>query len=80
MPEDCLEVESKKVFVVTMGDNRDKAIRNLNQMLESNPAWSELDAIRQDRLHFVDRALFNSKPNARWAESYETLSDIFLEK
>ena len=78
--ESVIRQNPYRIFVVTMGDNRDKAIRNLNQMLESNPAWSELDAIRQDRLHFVDRALFNSKPNARWAESYETLSDIFLEK
>ena len=78
--ESVIRQNPYRIFVVTMGDNRDKAIRNLNQMLESNPAWSELDAIRQDRLHFVDRALFNSKPNARWAESYETLSDIFFEK
>ena len=78
--ESVIRQNPYRIFVVTMGDNRDKAIRNLNQMLESNPAWSELDAIRQDRLHFVDRALFNSTPNARWAESYETLSDIFFEK
>lgn len=68
------------IFVVTMGDNSEKAINNLNQMMEANPAWGSLDATQQGRLHVMDRNLFNSKPNARWAESYEELSNIFLGK
>ena len=61
-----------------MGDNSEKAIQNLNQMLQSNPAWGSLEAIAQNRLHIMERNLFNSKPNARWAESYEVLSKIFI--
>ena len=78
--ESVIRQNPYRIFVVTMGDNSEKAIHNLNQMLESNPAWGSLEAIRQDRLHFMDRTLFNSKPNVRWAESYETLSNIFLGK
>lgn len=66
------------IFVVTMGDNSEKALRNLEQMMESNPAWGSLEAVQKGRLYIMDRALFNSKPNARWAESYEKLSEIFL--
>ena len=66
------------IFVVTMGDNSEKALRNLEQMMESNPAWGSLEAVQQGRLYVMDRVLFNSKPNARWAESYEKLSEIFL--
>ena len=66
------------VFVVTMGDNSEKALQNLAQMLESNPAWGSLDAVQEGRVYIMDRDLFNSKPNARWAESYEKLSEIFL--
>ena len=69
-----------RIFVVTMGDNSEKALQNLSQMLESNPAWGSLEAIAQNRLHVMDRVLFNSKPNARWAESYEELCNIFLGK
>ena len=66
------------IFVVTMGDNSEKALRNLEQMMQSNPAWGSLEAVQQGRLYVMDRVLFNSKPNARWAESYEKLSEIFL--
>ena len=77
--ESVIRQNPYRIFVVTMGGNDEKAISNLNQMLESNPAWGTLDAIRQGRLHIMDRELFNSKPNARWAESYETLSKLLLE-
>lgn len=77
--ESVIRQNPYRIFVVTMGGNDEKAIGNLNQMLESNPAWGTLDAIRQGRLHIMDRELFNSKPNARWAESYETLSKLLLE-
>ena len=65
------------IFVVTMGDNNEKALQNLNQMMESSPAWGSLEAVQAGRLHVMDRELFNSKPNARWAESYEKLSEMF---
>lgn len=77
--ESVIRQNPYRIFVVTMGDNSEKAIRNLHQMLESNPAWGSLEAVAKDRIHIMDRNLFNSKPNARWAESYEKLSSIFFE-
>lgn len=76
--ESVIRQNPYRIFVVTMGDNSEKAIQNLNQLLQSNPAWGSLEAIAQNRLHIMERNLFNSKPNARWAESYEVLSNIFL--
>ena len=67
-----------RIFVVTMGDDTEKAIDNLNQMMNENPAWGTLDAVAEGRLHLMERKLFNIKPNADWAESYEKLSEILL--
>ena len=53
---------------------------NLSQMMGENPAWGTLEAVRENRLYVMDRKLFNNKPNAKWAESYEKLSEILLEK
>ena len=78
--ESVIQREPRHVFVVTMGDDTAKAMENLTRMLEENPAWGGLSAIREGRLHIMDRRLFNIKPNAEWAESYEILSDILLEK
>ena len=76
--ESIIRQEPYRIFVVTMGDDTEKAIDNLNQMMNENPAWGTLDAVAEGRLHLMERKLFNIKPNADWAESYEKLSKILL--
>lgn len=76
--ESVIQQEPYRIFVVTMGSNPQKAMDNLNQMLRENPAWGTLNAVAEGRLHLMERNLFNIKPNARWAESYETLREIYL--
>ena len=43
------------------------------RMLEENPAWGTLEAVREGRIYFMDKQLYNLKPNARWAEAYAYL-------
>ena len=76
--ESIIRQEPYRIFVVTMGDDTEKALDNLNQMMNENPAWGTLDAVAEGRLHLMERKLFNIKPNADWAESYEKLSEILL--
>ena len=76
--ESIMRQEPYRIFVVTMGDDTEKAIDNLNQMMNENPAWGTLDAVAEGRLYLMERKLFNIKPNADWAESYEKLSEILL--
>lgn len=76
--ESIIRQEPYRIFVVTMGDDTEKAIDNLNQMMNENPAWGTLDAVAEGRLHLMEKKLFNIKPNADWAESYEKLSEILL--
>ena len=76
--ESIIRQEPYRIFVVTMGDDSQKAMDNLNQMMNENPAWGTLEAVAEGRLHLMDRKLFNMKPNADWAVSYEILSDLLL--
>ena len=69
-----------RIFVVTMGSNDEKAKKTLENMINENPAWRTLEAISADRLHVMDKTLFNLKPNARFAQAYEILSDILQDK
>ena len=75
--ESIIRQEPYHIFVVTMGDDTAVAKNNLSRMMEENPAWDTLEAVREGRMHFMERKLFNLKPNARWAEAYETLCEIF---
>ena len=68
------------VFVVTMGSDTEAAKRSLENMIKDSPAWSKLEAIKDGRLHIMDKRLFNLKPNARWAESYGVLYEKLTEK
>ena len=77
--ESIIRQEPYHIFVVTMGDDNQKTMENLQRMMEENPAWGGLRAVKEGRLHLMDRNLFNLKPNARWAQAYETLCKILLE-
>ena len=68
------------VFVATMGSDTEAAKRSLENMIKDSPAWSTLEAIKDGRLHIMDKRLFNLKPNARWAESYGVLYEKLTEK
>ena len=77
--ENIIKQEPYHIFVVAMGDDK-KAHESLAKVMEENPAWSTLEAVKQNRLHFMDRKMFNLKPNVRWAQSYEKLCELLCEK
>ena len=68
------------IFVVTMGSDTEAAKRSLENLIKENPAWNTLEAVREGRLHVMDKTLFNLKPNDRWAESYEILYEKLTKK
>lgn len=76
--ESVIRQDPYRIFVVTMGKDTEKALENISRMMDENPAWKTLPAVLENRVHVMDRKLFNIKPNAKWAESYEKLSEILL--
>ena len=75
--ESVIREEPYRIFAVSMGDET-AARNNLTKTMEENPAWGRLDAVAQNRLHIMDKRLFNLKPNANWAKAYEQLTKILL--
>lgn len=78
--ESIISRKPYRIFVVVMGDDTEAAKDKLSSVMEENPAWGELEAVKENRLYFMDKKLFNLKPNARWAESYEQLVEILRKK
>lgn len=74
--EVILQADPEHIFVVFQGSDVAKAQALLDKTLLSNPAWETLTAVREGRFHVMDPALYNLKPNARWGEAYEKLSQI----
>ncbi|MBR6719406.1 MAG: ABC transporter substrate-binding protein [Clostridia bacterium] len=77
--ESIIKEDPYRIFIVQMGDDAESAKENVNNMFYENSAWRSLTAVKEGRVHFMDKRLFSLKPNARWGESYEILTDI-LEK
>ena len=78
--EAVIREKPQYIFVVTMGSDTEAAKRSLENLIKENPAWSTLDAVMEGRLYVMDKALFNLKPNDRWAESYEILYEKLTKK
>lgn len=78
--EAIIKEEPYHIFVVTMGSDTKAAMESLESLINENPAWNTLDAIKEDRMYVMDKKLFNLKPNANWANSYQELYEILKGK
>lgn len=73
--EEVISADPDYIFVTTMGDEQ-KALEYLDSLIEENPAWSELTAVKENHYVVLPKDLFHYKPNNRWGESYEYLAKI----
>ena len=48
----------------------------VQQFLMEHPAWSQLSAVKNERVYYMEKTLYNLKPNHRWGEAYEKLYEI----
>ncbi len=69
--EAVIKADPDIIFVTLMGN--EKSARAYVDSLFASPAWQTLDAVKNGRVVFLPRELFQYKPNARWAEAYEFL-------
>ncbi len=77
--ESILQANPDRIFIVQVGDDADAVKQHIQNMFEENPAWYELDAVKEGRVHYMDKRLYNLKPNAYWGEAYEMLEEILAE-
>jgi len=74
--EHILAQDPDYIFFVQQGDDEAGTKANIRRMMEDNPAWLELTAVKEGRVYFMDKALFGVKPNHRWGEAYEIVEEI----
>lgn len=77
--ESILAADPDRIFVVQVGDDADAMRANVENMFAENPAWYELTAVKEGRVHYMDKRLYNLKPNAYWGDAYEQLEAILAE-
>ena len=77
--EGILLSDPDKIFVLQMGDDMETVKREIYRLFDENPLWYELEAVKEGRVYFMEKRLYNIKPNARFAEAYEELEKILNE-
>lgn len=75
--EEIIKQDPDMILVTFMGDEN-SAKAYLEKTWETNPAWNGLTAVKQHGYVFLQKDLFHFKPNARWADAYETLYKILF--
>ncbi len=76
--EAVLREDPKFIFISTMGD--DEAARVHMESVLKTPAWQALSAVKNGRVFYLPRELFQYKPNAKWDLAYEYLIGIVYEQ
>ena len=77
--ERILQMDPDYIFIAQRGDDREGMIRNVEAMMQENPAWLQLTAVKEGRIYYMDKNLYNLKPNHRWGEAYEKLEAILAD-
>lgn len=67
------------IFFVQLGDDAEGTQERIRQFFAENPAWASLTAVQEGRVYYLDKHLYNMKPNARWGEAYLALEAILRE-
>ena len=76
--EEILRQNPEIIFITSMGD--EEASRAYVTSLFTDSVWSTLGAVKNGRYYFLEKDLFQYKPNAKWLEAYKTLAEILYEE
>lgn len=57
---------------VSEEDSKEK----LETLINGNPVWDSLDAVKEGRVYYLPKALFQYRPNHQYRESYEMLAEL----
>jgi iron complex transport system substrate-binding protein len=74
--EHIIESDPDYIFFVQRGDNEEGMKDHVQRTLMEQPAWAELTAVKNGHVYFMEKNLYNLKPNHRWGDAYQKLEDI----
>ena len=78
--EYILKENPQYIFITQRGDDVEGMKKFVEKYFDEHPLWKELSAVKEGRVYFMDKALYNLKPNHRWGEAYSKLQEILLDE
>ena len=77
--EYILQEDPDYIFITQRGDDEEGMKAFVSNYFDEHPAWKQLSAVKNGHVYFMDKNLYNLKPNHRWAEAYRGLWEILSE-
>mgnify|MGYP002515267182 FL=1 len=78
--EKILQLDPDHIFFIQRGDDTEGMKAYIESFLGEHPAWAQLSAVKEGRVHIVDKSLFGLKPNHRWGEAYKAAEEILRDE
>ena len=73
--ETLAEQNPEIIFVTSMG-KIDEIKANMQQNIETNPAWQSIGAIKKNQLYYLPQDLFLLSPGLRYPEAVDTMAKL----
>lgn len=78
--EAIVDAQPDRIFFVETGNDPKEIREYVDSLFSDDPLWQSLDCVKEGKVYFMEKELYNLKPNARFAESYEKLEKILYEE
>lgn len=72
--EKIVEEDPDIIFVCETGSDVEAVAETRKKLIEDDPVWSGLTAVKEGRYHVLSKDLFTYMPNERFAEAYRILA------
>ena len=74
--EHILLADPDFIFLVQQGDDAEGTRAAMDAFIAHNPGWQTLTAVREGRVHTLDKRRYSLKPNALWGDAYSDLAEL----
>ncbi len=73
--EQVYAMNADMILITQMGDEGETK-KQLEELVGGNPVWEDLNAVKNDRVYFLEKGLFHNKPNHRYQEAYLKMAQL----
>ena len=71
--EDLYALAPDLIFLSEFGDTN---LDTLKELYGEDPVWNSLDAVKENKLFSLEKALFHNKANQKYDQSYRTMAQL----
>lgn len=64
------------MILVQCHSDTEEVLGLMNSIYGDSVVWNALDAVKENKIYFLEKTLYHNKPNHRFAEAYQKLAQI----